>query len=154
MHQETKGCNVQVDADRVDWHQIKETPCVNEEIERWERHEAQLGTDAGTMSSVATTHIHTHLRIDSVHVYNTYIFIYLGNPSRFRGGPDRVIFHIFFQKKNNKLCLKCILSHFRPCFFQLFWVRSLRKFQKKVEKNMILKGLKWLKMHFKHNLFF
>ena len=34
MHQETKGCNAQVDVDMVDWHQIKETPCVNEEIER------------------------------------------------------------------------------------------------------------------------
>ena len=28
---------------------------------------------------------------------------------------------LFFQKKINKLCLKCILSHFRPCFFQLVW---------------------------------
>ena len=32
--------------------------------------------------------------------------------------PDRVIFQ-FFPKKN-KLCLKCILSHFIPCFLNLF----------------------------------
>ena len=50
---------------------------------------------------------------------------YLGNPSKKleiphlgEGGPDRVIFHtFFFKKKKNikiKLCLKCILSHFKP----------------------------------------
>ena len=31
------------------------------------------------------------------------------------GGPDRGIFHTFFQnKKKKKLCLNCILSHFKP----------------------------------------
>ena len=31
-------------------------------------------------------------------------------------GTDQVIFHTYFPKKINKLCLKCILSHFRPSF--------------------------------------
>ena len=38
-------------------------------------------------------------------------------------GPDRIIFHTFFSKKQqqtNKLCLKCILSYMFM-FFQLFW---------------------------------
>ena len=40
------------------------------------------------------------------------------NSTFLEGGPDPGIFHIFFskkkKKKKNKLCLKCISSHFKP----------------------------------------
>ena len=48
----------------------------------------------------------------------------LGNPSKkvwkIGGGSGPGHFPLFFKKK---LCLKCILSHFRLCFWTFFWKR-------------------------------